>query len=268
MVKFGQHFLKDRSLLKKIAKYAEISKEDIIIEIGSGDGRLTKNLVKAKKVYAVEIDEILFKKLKKKMNDFENVECINQDVLEWDFPKEVNKIVGNLPYEISAPITEKILMFLNEQKNKKFKNLLAILMYQKEFAERMTSIPGLRSWSRLSILVNYYSKCKILKNIPKTSFRPAPKVESSLVKIIPKEVERDEKILRVAKILFLHKNKKVINSLVDSRHRFLKIKDKNKLKKIISKKLGDIADKRVLFLEVEDVKEIKERIEELVILKN
>ncbi len=258
MVKFGQHFLKDKKLLKKISSYANISENDVIVEIGSGDGRLTKNLVNAKKIYAVEIDEFIFNKLEQNLEKYKNIECINMDVLNWEFPEDVNKIIGNLPYEISAPITEKILVFLNKQKNKGIKNLLAILMYQKEFAERMTSIPGLRSWSRLSVLVNYYSDCEILKNIPRTAFRPAPKIESSLVKLVPKKVEHDKEILKVAKILFLHKNKKVINSLIDSRKRFLKIKDKNKLRKIISEKLGDYADKRVVFLEVKEIKKIKE----------
>ncbi|MCD6547105.1 MAG: ribosomal RNA small subunit methyltransferase A [Nanoarchaeota archaeon] len=262
MVKLGQHFLKSEELLKEIADYLEITKDDVVLEIGAGDGRLTKYLTSAKKVYAIEIDKKLFLKLKKKMKEFSNVEVINKDVLDYEFPKEVNKIVGNLPYEISSAITEKILLFLNSQLHKGVKDLFAVLMYQREFAERMTAFPGLRDYSRLSVLVNYYADCQIIKYIPKTAFRPAPKVESALVKLIPKDVKRDDLLFYVAKILFMHKNKKVINALIDSRH-FLKEKDKNKLRKILAKSLGKLGEKKVFYLEIDEIMLIKQKIKDL-----
>ncbi len=261
MVKFGQHFIKSESLLKEIASYLNISSEDVVLEIGAGDGRLTKYLTNAKNVYAVEIDKKLFEKLKGK--NLPNVECINRDILDFEFPKEVNKIIGNLPYEISSPITEKILLFLNSQLHKGVKNLLAILMYQREFAQRMTAFPGLKDYSRLSVLVNYYAECEIIKNIPKGMFRPPPKVDSSLVKLFPKDVKRDDKLFEIVKILFMHKNKKVINALIDSRQ-FLKIKDKNELKSILPTLLGELSEKKVFYLEIGEIKRIKEKIKDLV----
>ena len=238
-----------------------ISKDDVVLEIGAGDGRLTKYLVDAKKVYAVEIDKRLIPKLEEK--NMPNVEIINKDILDFGFPKDVNKIIGNLPYELSSPITEKILLFLNSQLHSGVKNLLAVLMYQREFAERMTTFPGLKDYSRLSVLVNYYADCEIIKNIPKGVFRPPPKVDSSLVKIVPKDVVRDDKLFEVVKILFMHKNKKVINALIDSRE-FLKVKDKNELKSILPKLLGELAEKKVFYLELEDIQKIKEKINTLV----
>ncbi|MCD6576101.1 MAG: ribosomal RNA small subunit methyltransferase A [Nanoarchaeota archaeon] len=261
MVRFGQHFIKSESLLREIASYLNISKDDVVLEIGAGDGRLTKYLVDAKKVYAVEIDKRLIPKLEEK--NMPNVEIINKDILDFGFPKDVNKIIGNLPYELSSPITEKILLFLNSQLHSGVKNLLAVLMYQREFAERMTTFPGLKDYSRLSVLVNYYADCEIIKNIPKGVFRPPPKVDSSLVKIVPKDVVRDDKLFEVVKILFMHKNKKVINALIDSRE-FLKVKDKNELKSILPKLLGELAEKKVFYLELEDIQKIKEKINTLV----
>jgi 16S rRNA (adenine1518-N6/adenine1519-N6)-dimethyltransferase len=258
--RLGQHFLKSESLLKEIAGAAEISEKDVVLEIGAGDGRFTKELTGAKKVFAVEIDRILFEHLEKL--NLPNVEFVNADILDFEIPPDVNKIVGNLPYEISSPVTEKILLFLNNQKRNKVKNLLAVLMYQREFAERMTAFPGLREWSRLSVLVNYYSDCKIVKFIPKTAFRPAPKIESALVKIVPKDVEPDSELLAVAKLLFMHKNKKVINALIDSRQ-FLKVKEKDKLRDMLQKMLGDLGNKKVFYLEIDEIQGIKEKIKAL-----
>jgi 16S rRNA (adenine1518-N6/adenine1519-N6)-dimethyltransferase len=256
--RLGQHFLKSEDLLKQIAGYLKISANDILLEIGPAFGNLTKYLVTAKKVYAVELDTNLFEKLKENMKKFPNVECINADILDLDFPKDVNKIVGNLPYEISSPITEKILKFLNKQELAG-KKTLAILMYQKEFAERMTAFPGLQDYSRLSVLVNYYSEAKILRTVSKTLFRPAPKVESAIVELIPIGAEENEELFGITKILFMHRNKSVANALINSRDH-LKLQDKKELKKILPNILGELGEKKVFYLEIEEIEEIKERL--------
>jgi len=258
-VKFGQHFLKNGKILEEIAKYAEISSEDIVLEIGAGIGNLTEKLAKAKKIYAVEIDKKLFVKLKRNLEKYKNVECINEDILKYEFPEDVNKIVGNLPYEISSLITEKILRFLNKQKLSGVKNVLAVLMYQKEFAERMTAFPGIKDYSRLSVLVNYYADVEILRIVGKSEFRPAPRVDSALVKIIPKGVKENEELFKLTKILFMHKNKKVINALIDARN-YLSIKEKDKLKDMLPELLGDLGDRKVFYLEIEELIEIHKRL--------
>jgi 16S rRNA (adenine1518-N6/adenine1519-N6)-dimethyltransferase len=257
--RFGQHFLKSENLLAEIAGFAKVGADDVVLEIGAATGNMTKYFVNAKKVYAVEIDNSLYLKLMGNMKQFPNVECINSDVLKYDFPKDINKIVGNLPYEISSPVTEKVLKFLNKQELSG-KSTLAILMYQLEFAERMTAFPGLKEYSRLSVLVNYYSEAKILKKISKTAFRPAPKVESAVVELKPIGVEDDEKLFALAKILFMHKNKNVVNALINSRDH-LKLKDKKELKDVLPNIIGKIAEKKVFYLEIDEMQKMKEKLE-------
>jgi 16S rRNA (adenine1518-N6/adenine1519-N6)-dimethyltransferase len=133
-------------------------------------------------------------------------------------------------------------------------------MYQLEFAERMTAFPGLKEYSRLSVLVNYYAEAKILKNISKTAFRPAPKVESAVVELKPTGVEDDEKLFALAKILFMHKNKNVVNALINSRDH-LKVTDKKELKETIPKLLGSLAEKKVFYLEIDEMQKMKEKLE-------
>ncbi len=246
-LKWGQHFLRDENVLKRIVKYAEINENDVVLEIGAGYGNLTKYLLKAKKVYAVEIDPKLFAKLKRLQAD--NLELINCDVLDYDFPREVNKIVGNLPYEISSPVTEKILKFLTPGK-------MAVLMYQREFAERMVAEPGWVKYSRLSVLVRFMAKVEILEYVPRGAFIPIPKVDSAIVKIVPSGRKYDPNFFELTRILFTHKKKKVRNAIIDA------AKDKDKAKEIV-KRLGEIANERVFYLDIDDIYEILNKIGDL-----
>ncbi|MDD5239614.1 MAG: 16S rRNA (adenine(1518)-N(6)/adenine(1519)-N(6))-dimethyltransferase RsmA [Candidatus Nanoarchaeia archaeon] len=255
--RLGQHFLKSEHLLKQISDYAQISSSDVVLEVGSAFGNLTKYLTAAKKVYAVEIDKKIFPQLVEAMKQHKNVECINMDILKYDFPSDVNKIIGNLPYEISSPITEKILLFLNRQKRANKKNLLTILMYQKEFAERMTAFPWLSDYSRLSVLVNYFAEAEIMMSVPRTAFRPAPKIESAVVKLTPLDVEPNPDLFRLAKILFTHKNKNVIKAIIDSRD-MLRLKDKKQLKEILPALIKKFSETKVFYLEIKDMEELLE----------
>ncbi len=250
-LKWGQHFLRDERILKRIVKYAEINENDIVLEIGAGYGNLTKHLLIAKKVYAVEIDPKLFERLKilKERLNAENLELINQDILEYKFPKEVNKIVGNLPYEISSPLTEKILKFLEDGK-------IAVLMYQKEFAERMVAEPGWMNYSRLSILSRFLAKVEILEYVPKSAFLPAPKVDSAIVKIVPTGRKYDSEFFDFVKMLFTHKKKKVKNAIIDA------AKDKEKAKEAVAA-LGDLADERVFYLDIDEIYKIMNKLKEV-----
>ena len=128
--KLGQNYLIDENKRNQIINFGKLSKNDVVLEIGSGIGTLTLELAsKASKVIAIEQDEKIYKILNKRIedNDIDNVELINDDALNVDFPK-FNKIISNLPYQISSPITFKFLDYDFD---------LAILMYQKEFANRM-----------------------------------------------------------------------------------------------------------------------------------
>ena len=260
MQKFSQVFLKSERILKEITDYADLNEKDIVIEIGAGYGNLTKYIAKkVKKVYAIEIDKELFSKLKRNLGNFKNIEFVNADVLKIKFPS-ANKIIGNLPYQISSPITEKILIFLNEEKLKeRDRDIFAILMYQREFAERMIAEPGFPDYSRLTVLVNYFADCSILRYIPRNFFKPI-KVDSAVVKIVPKGRKKDEKFFETTRILFFHKNNTVIKAIVNSRT-FTKIKDKEKIRKFLIEKIDKkLLKKRVFELDENEIEKIKEGI--------
>lgn len=249
----GQNYLIDKNKRDQIINFGNISKEDTILEIGTGIGTLTIEIAKrAKKVIAIEQDpkiaNILSSRLEKEKID--NVELINDDALNVDFPK-FNKIISNLPYQISSPITFK---FLNYDFD------LAILMYQKEFARRMNGNVGSKDYSRLSAML--YFKCDVenLTDVSAESFIPKPKIDSTVVKLTPKENKIPESEFKVysnyTKALFQHRNKKIRNALIDSRHVFCNLDKKEikeKINSIESEKLNDYLKKRVIAIEPEEI---------------
>ena len=252
----GQNYLIDKNKRDQIIDFADIDKNDIILEIGTGIGTLTIELArKAKKVIAIEQDENICKILSERLNKekIDNVELINDDALKIDFPK-FNKIVSNLPYQISSPITFKFLDYDFD---------LAILMYQKEFAMRMNGDVGSKNYSRLSAML--YFKCDVekLTDVSCESFIPKPKIDSTVVKLTPKENGISEKNFEIysnfTKALFQHRNKKIKNALIDSRHIIGNI-DKKILKKrlneIESEKLNEYLSRRVVTLTPEEILEI------------
>ncbi len=212
MNKFGQNFLINKEIAEREIRYANISKKDTVLEIGPGKGILTDILSKkAKKVIAIEIDKRLIKQLKEK--DYKNVDIINKDVLKLEFSKipKFNKIVSNLPYQISSPITFKIL---------KYNFDIAVLVYQKEFAERMIAKPKSKNYSRLSISVYYRSKCEYLETISKKFFKPRPKVDSAIIRLKPRKnppfkIKDEETFFSFVGVLFSQRRKKIKTILRD-----------------------------------------------------
>jgi 16S rRNA (adenine1518-N6/adenine1519-N6)-dimethyltransferase len=206
--KLGQNFLIDPNIARLEINYADIKKDDIVLEVGPGKGILTNLLAKkAKKVIAIEIDKKISESLKKTLPS--NVIIINCDVLKLNFKylPEFNKVVSNLPYQISSPFTFKLLNHYFD---------LAILVYQKEFAERIIAKPGCKNYSRLSVNIYYKSECKLLRIISKNVFYPIPKVDSAIVKIIPREnpafyVENELFFNNFVNVLFSNRRKKIKN---------------------------------------------------------
>ena len=204
--KLGQNFLINKKIAEKEIEYASINMQDTVLEIGPGQGILTYFLAsKAKKVIAVEIDKKLVEKLKKTLP--ENVELINSDILKIDLKNlpKFNKVVSNLPFQISSPFTFKLLKYDFE---------LAILIYQKEFADRMVAKPKTSSYSRLSVNVYYYANCEILDVVSKSCFRPQPKVDSRMIKLIPRmnpafNVDDENFFFDLTKNLFNFRRKKI-----------------------------------------------------------
>ncbi len=253
MVKLSQHFLVSESVRDRIVKAASLTGKDVVLEIGPGKGFLTEALLKvAKKVYAIELDRKLCSYLKSKFSKEikdGKLEVVCGDALKYDFPRHITKIVSNLPYKISSPIVERIILFGKP----------SVLMFQKEFAERMVAKPGNKNYSRLSFLVRYLADAEIVLYVPRRNFKPIPKVDSAVVKMVPKRIKVDRELLFVAKLLFQHKRKKVITALVSERRHFT-IQDKKKLKAKLQECLGTIADTKVLDLDVDDMKSIKTKI--------
>ncbi len=179
--KLGQNFLKDTSIVDKIISAANLQPDDFVIEIGPGEGVLTEELIKrAGKVIAIELDKNLISSLENKFKDRKNLEIINADILKINLLNLISEkkynVIANIPYYITSPI---IRLFL-EQGNPPSE---MILMIQKEVAERIVAKPG--KMSILAVAVQYYADPKILFNVPRTAFEPAPEVDSAVIKIVP-----------------------------------------------------------------------------------
>ena len=249
----GQNYLIDKNKRDQIINFGNISRQDVVLEIGAGIGTLTIELARrAKRVIAIEQDKKIFEILAQRLEDekIRNVELINDDALKVDFPP-FNKIVSNLPYQISSPITFK---FLNYDFD------LAILMYQKEFAGRMNGKVKTKDYSRLSAML--YFKCEVekLAEVSNESFIPKPQIDSAVVKLTPKENDITDEDFEVyskfTKALFQHRNKKIKNALIDSRHIISNIDKKllkRRLNEIDDEKLEEYLKKRVVVLAPEEI---------------
>ncbi|MFP3872451.1 MAG: 16S rRNA (adenine(1518)-N(6)/adenine(1519)-N(6))-dimethyltransferase RsmA [Candidatus Aenigmatarchaeota archaeon] len=205
----GQNFLKDMNIAEKVVESAQISSDEIVLEIGPGLGILTDEIVKkADRTVAVEKDASLVGYLEGKYTE-ENmdIEIIKGDILEMDIP-EIDKVVSNLPFSISSPVTFKLL-------KEDFK--LAVLGYQKEYAERMVAKPGEEGYSRLSVMVSTLAKAEVLFDIPRHAFYPPPSVDATVVRLIPSypqfPLKHEEAFSRVVKELFNYRRKKIKNAL-------------------------------------------------------
>jgi 18S rRNA (adenine1779-N6/adenine1780-N6)-dimethyltransferase len=177
----GQHFLCNPLIIQAIIDKADIKATDIVLEIGPGNGALTAKLVeKAKKVIAIELDTRWAAELHKRFGQggASKLTVINQDVLKVDFPY-FDICVANLPYQISAPFTNKLLMH-----RPLFRS--AVLMYQREFALRLCAKPGDELYCRLSLNTALLAEVQHLIKVGKNNFKPPPKVESSVVRITPR----------------------------------------------------------------------------------
>lgn len=178
----GQNFLIDDSVLQDIVDNSNISKDDLVIEIGPGVGTLTKELLKkAKKVYAIELDSDLIPILNEELKEFNNFQVVHKDALKVNFNELIGeekstKVVANLPYYVTTPIISKLL-----KENYKFESLT--IMIQKEVGERIAAKPSTKEYGALSILVQYYCDVEIIRKVSCDSFIPRPKVDSIVIKL-------------------------------------------------------------------------------------
>jgi 16S rRNA (adenine1518-N6/adenine1519-N6)-dimethyltransferase len=187
----GQNFLVDDSVLEDIVNGAEVTEEDVVIEIGPGVGTLTAQLLRrAKKVIAIELDDELVPILQNELGENPNFQLIHKDALKVDFNELIGneksvKLVANLPYYVTTPI---IVRLLNEGYN--FKSLT--VMIQKEVAERINSEPNCKEYGSISVLVQYYCDTNIIRYVSPNCFIPRPKVESIVIRLDRLEKPRVE----------------------------------------------------------------------------
>ncbi len=249
----GQNYLIDSHILTKILNYANVSSNDTVLEIGPGIGTLTIPLARtANKIVAVEQDEKIAGILKERLNNLNisNVEVIIGDAVKTSLPS-FNKVVSNLPYQISSPITFKIL---------KEDFDFGILMYQQEFAERMIAKPGNTNYSRLSVMLHFCADVGFLFKVSKQSFFPQPKISSAVIKLTPNNKSNiDEFFLKTSRALFQHKKKKVRNALIDSFHEILDM-DKNFVKELVSNLDEKLVNQRVFKLTPEEIMTVSDQL--------
>jgi len=198
MKKLGQHFLYDVKIAQKMCRAALVGHRDVVLEIGPGKGIITAELsARAKRVFAIEKDKRLAALLEGK---FPNVKIIQGDAAKIDWPY-FDKLVSNLPFQISAPVLERL--FLSGKP--------AVLVLQKEFAARLFAKPGERDYSRLSVASRYYCTVELVGKLKPGAFKPAPKVSAVIVKIVPRRApfKTDKRFWRILTKLFQHRRKTV-----------------------------------------------------------
>lgn len=221
--RFGQNFLIDDNILENIISSSEISKKDLVIEIGPGLGNLSEYILNnCNFSILIEIDKNMEKILNDRLKNYNNYLLINEDVLKIDIDELVKKIelknnikyenvkvVANLPYYITTPIIFKLL-----QDSKRITDIT--VMVQKEVAERMVAKPKTKSYGILTIMVDYLSDANIEIIVPNTSFIPSPDVTSAVIKLVKNkkyDVKNEELFFKLIHSAFAQRRKKLSNSL-------------------------------------------------------
>jgi len=208
--RLGQNFVIDHALLQRMISYASVGREDTVLEVGAGLGFLTKLLSPTcKRVIAVEVDPKLAKILRNELRNSRNVNLIEGDVLSVSVP-QFNKVVSTPPYSISS-----LLLFWLLERNFD----CAVLTFQKEFAERLTAPVGSRDYGRLTVGTYYRAEAELLEPVPRSMFYPPPDVDSTVVRLKPREkppfsVEDEEAFFELVQTMFTQRNKKVRNAIV------------------------------------------------------
>ncbi len=206
--RMGQHFLRDDDVARRQVESADIKPHETVLEVGPGLGVLTEKLVeRAGLTIAVEKDDALVEYLRNSYGDTAALRIIHGDVLDTDLPR-FHKIVSNIPFNISSPLTFKLLEHPFE---------LGVLMYQKEYAQRMLAVPGDKGYSRLSVMVSVKARVELLFNVSRRCFFPPPAVDASVVRITPREppfkINHPYLFAEVTRELFNYRRKKIKNSL-------------------------------------------------------
>ncbi len=221
--RFGQHWLTDRSVLNKIIEAADLRVNDRILEIGPGCGALTEYLVesKANLIHAIELDRDLVDGLRKRFFDQKNFSLQEGDFLSVEVkPSDgmpLNKVVANIPYNITSPLLEKLLGNLGKRPEKSYERL--VLLMQKEVADRIIALPGQKNFSAMSVRLQLIASAKGICDVPPKCFKPSPKVNSKVVVIEPLPFKDrhdfliEKRVNFLLKMAFSARRKKLRNTL-------------------------------------------------------
>ena len=208
----GQNFLTDKNIINIIVDQGNISKKDIILEVGPGTGSLTEKILSKnpRKIFAIEKDKYLSKDLNNKFK--EKVIVINDDILKFDEKKLSNQpmiVFGNLPYNISTQIFIKWIKLIDL--NNTFKKL--VLMFQKEVAERIIATTNKKNYGRLAVLSSWRMNVKKVTEVSPSCFYPVPKVKSTILLIEPKDqyinFKNPKNLEHITKIFFNQRRKMI-----------------------------------------------------------
>jgi len=207
--RLGQNFTVNSDILQRLVSYASLTKDDVVLEVGAGFGFLTQLLSsECKKVIAVEVDPQLVSFLRKQLHSLQNVDLIEGDILKVSLPP-FNKVVSAPPYSISSPLLFRLL-------ERNFDS--AVLILQKEFAERLAASVGSKDYGRLTVTIYYRADVELLDYVPRTMFYPSPDVDSMMVRLKPRappfQVDDETIFFELVRALFTQRNKKVRNALI------------------------------------------------------
>jgi 16S rRNA (adenine1518-N6/adenine1519-N6)-dimethyltransferase len=222
---FAQHWLKSDQVLDAIVKAAECQENERILEIGPGTGILTRRLLPlVQSLVAVEIDRDLCALLAKQLGKKDNFLLLQGDFLTLDLPanltafpnfQQQNKVVANIPYNITGSIIEKLLGTISKPNPEPFD--LIVLLVQKEVAERLYAKPESKAFGALSVRVQYLADCELICHVPASAFHPPPKVDSAVVRLRPRQIETPasdpRNLENLVKLGFSAKRKMLRNNL-------------------------------------------------------
>jgi 16S rRNA (adenine1518-N6/adenine1519-N6)-dimethyltransferase len=235
----GQNFLVDDTVAEREVDYLQMAPEDAVLEVGPGLGVLTSRLVpKANKVIAIELDPAIAAYVRSQYG--EGVELIEADALDAKWPK-FDRFISNIPYSISSPLIFKLL-------DQDFK--MAVIMVQKEFADRMVAKADTDDYSRLSVSVYYRAKAEMMEKVSRNRFWPEPEVDSAVIRLTPRPPPfhvKDEKLFhKLVEVLFLHRRKKISTIL---KKRYVSPEDMDRVpyrddrvEAISPEQIGELAD--------------------------
>ncbi len=222
--RFGQHWLRDESVLEKIVAAAELGHSDRVLEIGPGRGALTVKLLKsrAELVHCIELDLDLITGLKKRFDEDPRFTLREGDALSVPLVHPdglpLNKVVANIPYNITSPLLERFIGRLGGRIEHHYEKL--VLLLQKEVADRILSLPGQSSFSAMSVRLQLLANCRSVCEVPPSSFSPPPKVHSKVIVLEPfssteaLEFELAKKVEVLVRTAFLSRRKKIKNTLI------------------------------------------------------